>query len=171
MTEAQLRRYVERYLDRWFTTRAHLRRLLVRRADKLSEEGTERAEVLDRIDALLDRLERQGLLDDARFARDRARALHARGSSSRAIRAKLRQKGVRAAAIDAALRAIPGSDLVAACTFVRKRRIGPYREAPAQHRERDLGRLARAGFSYGVAIRVLDLSGPEAVEAVELGLA
>ena len=53
---------------------------------------------------------------------------------------------------------------------MRKRRLGASRRDPNAHRERDLGRLARAGFSYDVARRVLDLPDRDAIEAVELGI-
>ena len=46
----------------------------------------------------------------------------------------------------------------AALTYCRKRRIGPYRAADGREalREKDMAALARRGFSYGVACRVID---------------
>lgn len=169
----RLDRAAHRYLERWFTTRAHLRMLLMRRVDaSIAAHGGDREEAAAWVDQVLDALVRQGLLDDARFARDRARLLHRHGTSTRMIRAKLAQKGVRTSLIDDALASLgaPDADLHAAAVYVRKRRLGPYRTDPAAHRDRDLAKLGRAGFPYGVARRVLDLSDPDDVEAIELGL-
>jgi regulatory protein len=46
---------------------------------------------------------------------------------------------------------------------VRRRRLGPYRpqEERAARRQRDLGALARAGFSFDVARRALEISAGE----------
>ncbi|MFD0938320.1 regulatory protein RecX, partial [Methylobacterium trifolii] len=43
-----------------------------------------------------------------------------------------------------------------------RRRLGPWRrpEIRALHRERDLAALARAGFPYGLARRILDETEP-----------
>jgi regulatory protein len=55
----------------------------------------------------------------------------------------------------------------AVCAFVRRRRLGPCRPDPTQRaaeRERDLAKLARAGYSYDIARKVLDLAGPEELD-------
>lgn len=53
--------------------------------------------------AALDRLERSGVVDDARFARSRAAALAARGRGDAAIRFDLEAKGVAEELVDDAL--------------------------------------------------------------------
>lgn len=46
----------------------------------------------------------------------------------------------------------------AAQAYAKRRRLGPYRrpDQRAAHRDRDLAALARAGFAYGLARRVVD---------------
>ncbi|MEK9755042.1 MAG: hypothetical protein VW338_17755, partial [Rhodospirillaceae bacterium] len=49
--------------------------------------------------------------------------------------------------------------------------LGPFRagaERPAR-RDKDLAALARAGFGYDVARRVVDAASPEALEALKRG--
>ncbi|MBW1878158.1 MAG: RecX family transcriptional regulator [Deltaproteobacteria bacterium] len=174
-TAASLDRHARWYLERYTTARGHLRRLLLRRVNKsIFLFGGDRDEAAEWVDAVLDRLERRGTLDDLRFATDRARSLHLRGTSTRQIRAKLAEKGVRPPIMDEALAALDASqgdpDLRAACAYVRKRRLGPFRDDPSAHRERDLARLARAGFPYAVASKVLALHDPAEVEAIERGI-
>jgi SOS response regulatory protein OraA/RecX len=54
-------------------------------------------------EAVLARLRNEGVLDDARFAANRARALAERGKGDAAIRFDLAQQGVEGGAIDDAL--------------------------------------------------------------------
>jgi regulatory protein len=54
----------------------------------------------------------------------------------------------------------------AAVNLARRRRLGPFRPAHerAAMRQKDLAALARAGFSYAIARRLLAAEGPEEVE-------
>ena len=60
------------------------------------------------------------------------------------------------------------AELVAALTYAAKARIGPFRPAPlrAEMASRDMARLGRRGFDYGLARRILGL--PTAAEAEAL---
>ncbi len=51
----------------------------------------------------------------------------------------------------------PQAELDAARTYARRRRIGPWRAEPADAdaRRKELAKLARRGFSYDVAQRVV----------------
>ena len=57
-------------------------------------------------------------------------------------------------------------DLAAAIAYARRRRIGPYRTRGdrEERRERDLAALARQGFGYDIARRVIDAHDPEDLE-------
>jgi regulatory protein len=87
--------------------------------------------------------------------------MRARGGSTRAIAFKLRTKGLDASTMDSvfeAERATPGNaELTAARALVKRRRLGEFRpEAErAAERRRDLGVLARAGFSYETSVAAL----------------
>ena len=59
-------------------------------------------------------------------------------------------------------------DLAAACAFARRRRLGPFRRAAADH-ARELGTFARAGFSRRVAEAVLACPDVAAIEALARG--
>lgn len=147
------------YLERYATTSAHLRRLLMQRARRsVAFHGGDLAEATALVDAEIARLQRLRLLDDARYATDRARALHRRGGGSRRIRAVLASKGLSQEQIEAALDDVP-DDWHAALTYARKRRLGPWRTGPLDpdRRAKELGRLGRAGFSWEVARRVVEL--------------
>lgn len=161
------------YLTRYFTSRAHLRRLLVRRVDRsVSEHGGERSDLVAEVDRVLDRLVEAGALNDAVYARDKVRSLVRRGVSEAGVAQRLAARGLGTERVRAGLDAVreqgvdPG--MSGACAYIRRRRLGPYRfdaEVRAAHRERDLAALGRAGFRYATARAALDLEDVEAVEA------
>ncbi len=150
--------------------------MLRRRVRRSAEEhGTDPAEGAALIEALIARFEKGGLLDDRSYAQAKAASLHRRGASRRAISGRLAQHGIDGDLIAAAIGDIEdatgNADLAAACALARRRRLGPYRPeaARADHRTKDLGAFARAGFSLDTARRVLDCADPDAVEALARG--
>jgi regulatory protein len=153
------------YLNRFDSSVANLRRTLEAKVARALREGVlEDPEPLrEAIEATLERLSRSGVLDDRRYASTRALSLRRRGDSARAIRHKLREKGVDGAIIDEVLEESDGdvedAELQAARALVRRRRLGSMRpEAEREgRRERDLAALARAGFSFDVSRRALEV--------------
>jgi regulatory protein len=158
------------YLQRHASSRLNLRRVLMRRLERAARAyGTDKTAGIALIDTILDRCESAGLIDDARYAHRTADMLLARGESLRAIRGRLGQKGVAPALIDEALNALeqttPRPDLAAAIALVRRRRLGPYRPRAGREKyyQKDLGVLARAGFSFDLARRVIEADDAEAL--------
>ena len=107
------------------------------------------------VEAVIERLERAGLLNDQEFARfwvenrDRFKP-----RSERALRYELRQKGISDADIDLALDALDEEDAARRAAEDRARR---YRNADEEtFRKRMSDFLARRGFSYGIIRDVVD---------------
>lgn len=144
------------YLERYATTKAGLRRVLTNkiknaaRRDERADAAARAAALLIAVDGLVDRYAAAGLVDDATFARNRAESLRRRGGSARGITAKLRHKGVEATTIAAVIST--DDELAAACELCRRKRLGQ----DPDRRKRDLGVLARAGFSYSIGVQALD---------------
>lgn len=161
VTPAYLARYAAWYLARFTCSRAHLETLLHRKIDRsVTEHGTDAQTAAGWCSALLDRLSAQGALDDAGYARGRAGSLLRRGKPPAAIRADLRQRGIDATLIDEAMATLDTDtdpEWTAAMAYARRRRLGPFRRHQrAERREKDLAALARAGFSYDIACRIID---------------
>jgi regulatory protein len=151
--EARARQVCLRLLTLAPRTRAQL-------ADALRKRG-----IPDEVAAeILGRFEDVGLIDDAAFARAWVESRHhGRGLAGRALTAELKQRGVAAddirAAIDAELD--PDAEASAARLLV-DRRLAATSGLPAQQRTRRLaGMLARKGYPAGLAFRVIR----EAMEA------
>lgn len=163
ITRDRLHNIAAAYLERFSAPRAHLRRLLMKRVDKaIAAHGGERSVFEPWVDEVLDNFVRLGVIDDAKYAESRARTLVAGGRSGRNISSRLFAKGVQSSTIATAMASVAedGDPTVRACAaYVRRRRMGPFREpaARAAEREKDLARLGRAGFPYGVARETLDL--------------
>lgn len=176
-TEDGLRQAAYRYLQRFAATEASLVRVLetkIKRAlgpDADREELAQWAEAARRVAQSCLRL---GLVDDESYARARARRLHLQGKPVQRIGGMLAEKGVGAEDADRAIEALaeecgPALDLRAAIVYARRRRLGPFaREATDDPdlRRKALAAFARAGFSYGLAVQVLDAADQAALDAL-----
>jgi regulatory protein len=70
------------------------------------------------------------------------------------------------AAIEEIIARFERAGLLDDAAYARRRRLGPYRpaEARAERRTKDLAALARTGFGYSVALRVIDAEEAEELE-------
>jgi regulatory protein len=160
------------HLARYASTEAGLRRVLARRLDRWMRAQIDpeaAAPVLaaarEAIEGVLGRLVRAGAVSDATFAETRAKSLIRGGQSSRAVQSRLIAKGVAPEMARAASVSDAETELAAALVLARKRRIGPYRTAEASDaalRMKEMGLLARAGFSRDVAEGALRMTREEA---------
>lgn len=159
-----LMRMATYYLARHSASTERLRAVLARKVGRRFHEAGEDRPDADALRALIDpvveRLTRTGLLDDAGFARGRAASLAAKGRPAWRIRADLAQAGVDP-------EAVPLDDVLddldpaaQAAIWARRRRLGPFRPRDRDlHREKDVARLVRAGFSVAIARGVVDGEG------------
>ncbi len=177
ITERSIENAALFYLQRFSSSAENLRRVLIRkvwRAAGVAGADCEQGFIADGaaiVDRIVNRFVESGLLDDRTYAENRAASLHRRGLPVARIRHQLALKGVGLDAIDHALAALieegreaPASlDLAAAVNLARRRRLGPFRQPPDRMgmRTKDLAVLARAGFSYPLAVQVIDAVCPD----------
>jgi len=151
------------YLERYAATTARLRGVL-RRKIVLScrHHGDDPSRFDEMLDAVVAKCVASGLVDDARFAENRAATLRRKGQSARAVAAKLAAKGVPR---DLAVLHGTTSDeqeLAAARIAAKRKRLGPWsRGDRLAGRQKDLAALARAGFGMGIARAVIDGEGDD----------
>ncbi len=107
--------------------------------------------------AVLDRLERVGLVDDTAYAQAYVRTgVGVRRRGTRSLRAELRGRGVAPEVIDLAAAEVDDDDERAtAVALARRRAPGMARLAPEVRRRRLMGLLLRRGFSSSVINEVL----------------
>jgi regulatory protein len=165
------------HLARYAATEAGLRRVLRRRVDRWARLQTDPdaaagavADAQAAIEAVILRLAQAGAVSDAAFAENRAKSLVRGGRSTRSVQATLIAKGVAPDLARAASVSDAETELAAALVLARKRRIGPYRSVDAAApgarmpavRIKELGLLARAGFSRDIAQQALDMAREDA---------
>jgi regulatory protein len=172
-------RYLENaatfYLERYPSTAEGLRRVLQRRVQRAERaEAPVMENVQQTIDAIVARFVAAGVIDDKAFAQTKARALHRRGVSTRLTRQKLRFAGIADETLDQAMAGLDEElhtdprqrEWKAAAAFARRRRLGPYRPEKdrKEARARDLAAMARAGFDYELARKVIDAATVESLD-------
>jgi regulatory protein len=163
------------YLERYPSTAEGLRRVLgrrVRRAEMADAPIMEN--VQQAIAGIVAKFVDAGVIDDKAFAQTKARALHRRGTSGRLTRQKLRHAGIDGDTLDKAMAGLDQElhtdphrrEWLAAVALARRRRLGPYRQKDRKdHRNRDLAAMARGGFDYDLAKKVIDAKDADALDA------
>jgi regulatory protein len=150
------------YLKRYSATVSQLKTVLMRRVDRsVRFHGGERTEAIGWVTALVEKLVRNGLVNDQAYAETKAHSLRASGRSSRVIAQKLKLKGVakEVVAQKVAEASAELSEEAAALIWARKKRLGPFRrdlKTRPDNRQRDLAAMARAGFPFAMAKKIID---------------
>lgn len=120
----------------------------------------------DIVAALLDELQQQGWLSEARLAEQMVNARRPRSSAAR-IRMELKRRGLNADTVSSATAGLDAGDLAIA-TALWQRRFGAA-ATDRSERERQLRFLLTRGFSRGVALKVLrDAGSSESDDAQEI---
>jgi len=162
------------YLERYPSTAEGLRRVLDRRVARANMADAPIMEnVQQAIAAIVAKFVDAGVIDDKAFAQTKARALHRRGTSTRVTRQKLKLAGIDGDTLDQAMAGLDQEldtdprqrEWKAATALARRRRLGPYRgKDRKEHRNRDLATMARAGFDYDLARKVIDAVDSDALD-------
>ena len=169
-TEASLYEAALSYLARYATTEKRLRQVLEQRIERWrrtagDDETADKARAA--ISPVVARVVALGLVSDAVFAENRARALGRAGRSKRMIAATLAAKGVPAETARVAIAAAATDELIAALILARRRRIGPFRATEDGDHMKESGILARAGFPRDIVLEALGLDPEEAQARIE----
>lgn len=153
LDQAALERLALRYVERFATTRGKLSAYLAR---KIRERGWN-GEPADP-DGVAERMAALGYVDDRGFAEQKGAALGRRGYGARRVAETLRAAGLDAEDAAPALAQARAAALESALRLARRKRIGPFAEAPADaaQRTRQLGQLLRAGHAPPLARRIVE---------------
>ena len=119
-------------------------------------------------------LEKNRILNDEMYSDSKARMFLRRGYSLNKINQSLRNKGIETKFIKQSIDKIKDDqiepDFVSALKLCKRRRIGPLR--PESNRElfykKDMGVLARGGFSFDLSKRILDLDAEEFQKLIKI---
>ena len=151
------------YLEKYSPSKQQLKVFLLKKY-LIKIKGTQsKKEVSLIIDEIIENLEKNRIINDELYSDSKARMYLRRGYSLNKINQSLRNKGIDNQYIKQSIEKIKEDqiepDFVSALKLCKRRRIGPLR--PGANRElfykKDMGILARGGFSFELSKRVLDL--------------
>ena len=171
ITETYLHNAGLYYLERFASSSGNFREVMLRKVKRScmfhTDQDHEKCAAM--VDTLVEKFISSGLLDDTIYTRGKVSSLRRRGKSARSIQTYLRAKGLPPALIKQELDRYneehhttdKDAEYQAALTFARKKRIGPFRGDKDEDIQKELGRLARAGFSYDTSRSVLNYKSEE----------
>ena len=152
------------YLEKYSPSKQQLKVFLLKKYLTKIKGTSSKKEVSMIIDEIIVNLENNRIINDELYSDSKARMFLRRGYSLNKINQSLRNKGIDQKYIKLSIDKIKEDkiepDFVSALKLCKRRRIGPLR--PESNRElfykKDMGILARGGFSFDLSKRVLDLS-------------
>ena len=162
------------YLEKYSPSKQQLKVYLLKKYLTKIKGTKSKKEVTSIIDEIISNLEKNKFLNDEMYADSKARMFLRRGYSLNKINQSLRNKGIQDEYIKKSIDKIKENeiepDFVSALKLCKRRRIGPLR--PESNRElfykKDMGILARGGFSFDLSKRVLDLDVVEFNKLIKL---
>ena len=162
------------YLERYNPSKQQLKIYLLKKYLTKIKGTQSKREVSEIIDEILENLERNRIINDELYSDSKARMFLRRGYSLNKINQSLRNKGIGNEHIKNSLEKIKADkiepDFVSAIKLCKRRRIGALR--PGANRElfykKDMGILARSGFSFDLSKRILDLEKNEFLKLIKL---
>ena len=151
------------YLEKYSPSKQQLKVYLLKKYLTKIQGSKSKKEVTSIIDEIISNLEKNKFLNDEMYSDSKARMFLRRGYSLNKINQSLRSKGIEDEYVKKSIDKIKENeiepDFVSAIKLCKRRRIGPVR--PESNRElfykKDMGILARGGFSFDLSKRVLDL--------------
>ena len=162
------------YLEKYSPSKQQLKVHLLKKYLTKIKGTKSKKEVTVIIDEIILNLEKNKILDDELYSDSKARMFLRRGYSLNKINQSLGNKGIDNKFIKQSIDKIKEDeiepDFVSALKLCKRRRIGPLR--PDANRElfykKDMGILARGGFSFDLSKRVLDLETDEFHKLVKI---
>jgi regulatory protein len=162
------------YLEKYSPSKQQLKVYLLKKYLTKIKGTKSKKEVTVIIDEIILNLEKNRVLNDELYSDSKARMFLRRGYSLNKINQSLRNKGIDNKYIKQSIDKIKEDeiepDFVSALKLCKRRRIGPLR--PGANRElfykKDMGILARGGFSFELSKRVLDLETVEFHKLVKI---
>jgi len=169
------------YLQRFPASSHHFKSVMMRKIQKSCRfhEDQDIEQCRTWLDALTDKFKELALLDDEAYLKGMVTSYRRRGLSSTQISLKLSPKGYNREEVTEELHKYDtdeygdlleeqNGDFYAALIFARKKRLGPFDRDNRKTPEKALAAMARGGYSYDTAQKILGLSLEEAQEQIRL---
>ena len=152
-----LKKYAFSYLSKYNTSKKNLDRILHSKVRRMNLEKKDKFILHSSIASIIADLEINKLIDDNNFAQSKINSLSSQGKSKIFVESYLIQKGIEKNLIKKTLENFelknPNWETESAKIFARKKRLGiKY----SSNFEKDLAKMARAGFNYNLSKKILE---------------
>ena len=152
-----LKKYAFSYLRKYNTSKKNLDRILHSKVRRMNLEKKDKFILHSSIASIITDLEINKLIDDKNFAQSKIHSLSLQGKSKISIISYLVQKGIEKNLIEESFENLelknPNWETESAKIFARKKRLGiKY----SNNFEKDLAKMARAGFNYNLCKKILE---------------
>ena len=155
MDEKKLLKYAVDYLSKYDSSKNNLVSVLKRKILRLNITNFEKKKLIDIIENIILKLEKNKFIDDDRYSSTKILSLSNSGRSKNFIFNYLIKKGVNKTQIQNNLNSMNQNndnwELESAKIFVKKKKLLEKNESY----EKNLAKMARAGFSYDICKKIL----------------
>ena len=155
MDEKKLLKYAVDYLSKYDSSKVNLVNVLKRKILRLKTTNYEKAKLINIIESIIIKLEKNKFIDDNRYSSTKILSLSNSGKSKNFIFNYLIKKGVNKTQIQNNLNLMQQDndnwEFESAKIFVKKKKLLEKKESY----EKKLAKMARAGFSYDICKKIL----------------
>ena len=155
MDEKKLLKYAVDYLSKYDSSKVNLVNVLKRKILRLKTTNYEKRKLINIIESIIIKLEKNKFIDDDRYSSTKILSLSNSGKSKNFIFNYLIKKGVNKTQIQKNLNLMQQDndnwELNSAKIFAKKKKL----LEKDQSYEKNLAKMARAGFSYDICKKIL----------------
>jgi len=174
VTVDEMRNFAFAYVEKYAPSKQQLKTYLLKKYMKLRSSNITKSNITNLIDVVLEDLEKTKFINDKFYSKSKAKSLLQKGSSINKIRHYLLTKGIGSKYINETIEQInennEDQDFFSAIKICKNKRIGPSREDDNRllFYKKDLGILARSGFSFEISKKVMNLDKDEYLKIINL---
>ncbi len=155
MNEEKLIKYAVDYLSKYDSSKNNLLKVLKRKIFRLTVTGIEKNKLINSLQNIIDKLEKNNLINDERYTLSKILSLSRSAKSKNFIIKYLINKGISKVEIQNSLNNFKNNndnwEYNSAQLFARKKKLLDSKDSY----QKKLGKMARAGFSYDICKKIL----------------
>ena len=154
-----LKKYAVQYLSKYDSTKKNLERVLKNKIRRINDiKKNEKLVLYKSIFKIIEELESKQIINDKRYTDTKILSFASQGKSKNFITSYLLHKGIEKSLINNTFKDFelynPNWEFESAKIFVRKKIFGLNVE---KNKEKNLAKMSRAGFNYGISKKMLGL--------------
>ena len=153
-----IKKYALNYLSKYDSSKYNLERVLHNKIRRISSNKKEKFILYNAIPSFLLELESKKIINDKNYTNTKLKNFSTQGKSKNFIKSYLIHKGIEKKLIDEIFHSFELNnvdwELESAKIFARKKRLGIKN---TDNKEKDLAKMARAGFDYNISKKTLGL--------------